>query len=89
MHWSVLNELGLDYAPPLPERSQERLHFPVLVERGPDGATLIVDELGKEKGDRKGEGPTRSRYPKEHGKRRCRGRARAASLRHRDREGPG
>lgn len=50
MPWSLVNEIGIEYAPLSPERSHERLCFPIYAERAADGTYLIVDELAQEKG---------------------------------------
>lgn len=47
MSWSLLNEVGLDYAGE--ESKGESLSFPVVLERAHDGTYLIVDEIGLRK----------------------------------------
>jgi hypothetical protein len=47
MTWSLVREAGVEFAAD-PAEHGLRLHHPVFAERGPDGASLIVDELRTE-----------------------------------------
>jgi sugar lactone lactonase YvrE len=49
MAWTLIKELGIDYAPVEPARNGERLRYPAFAERGDDGTYMIIDELGQEK----------------------------------------
>ena len=49
MSWSLISEIGLEYAPSGGPSGDVQLSYPAVAERGKDGRYLIVDEIGLEK----------------------------------------
>ncbi len=49
MNWSVVEELGIEYAPHLDTRDAQRLQSPIYAAQASDGTYLIVDEVCAEK----------------------------------------
>ena len=47
--WSLISEIGLEYAPSGGSSGDVQLNYPAFAERGKDGRYLIVDEIGLEK----------------------------------------
>ena len=47
--WSLVREIGIEYAEPAHDRAEPRLQHPVLIEPAGARRHLIVDEIGLEK----------------------------------------